>query len=249
MKTKILIVEDEFIIAAHLKSDLEELGYEVCQIAASVNDAEKAITKHQPDIALLDIRLQGEKLGTDLGKQLLEEGRIPFIYLTSHFDKGTIDEAKITRPSAYLVKPFNKEDVYVAIEMAINNFAHRKVDFPELEKNSSPFPSDIPKKIKRTIQYINDHLDRKILLVDLAELSGWNRYHFARVFKKYTNQTPLQYILKARMEKAKTLLETTDHSLLQIAQLTGFESHSHFSQTFRKMFDQSPDAYRKTKCQ
>lgn len=243
-KKRILIVEDELVIAFDLQRQLEKLGYEVCDVAPSVVEAKVALKKHQPDIALLDIRLQGKALGTDLGKELKMEGKIPFIYLTSYYDKATVAEAKTTRPYGYLIKPFSKEDIYVAIEMALMNFAHRKIDEPislaEPEKYSST-----PGKIKKVVQYIHDNLDRKITLPELAELAGWNMYYFARTFKKYLNDSPYQYMLKARIEKSKTLLATEDDNLSQIAFSLGFENHSHFSQTFRKIVGISPDAFRK----
>ena len=245
MKTTVLIVEDELIIAAHLKSELEELGYQVCAIASSYEEAMTVLSHNQTDIALLDIRIQGQKSGTEIGKYLLGQGEIPFIYITSHYDKVTIAEAKATRPNGYLIKPFSKEDVYVAIEMAIINFAHRKMDTPTFKAISAA--NNTPRKIKKTIQYLQDHLDQKIRLLDLAALTGWNVYHFARMFKKYTDSSPYQYLQNLRMQKAQLLLETTDMTILQIALKVGFESQSHFTQSFRKFCNQTPDQFRKNR--
>ncbi len=244
-KANILIVEDELVIAFDLQRQLEKLGYEVCDVAPSVAEAKIALKKYQPDIALLDIRLQGDAPGTDLGKELRMEGRIPFIYLTSHFDKATVEEVKATRPNGYLIKPFAKEDIYVAIEIALMNFAHSKLDEPQSTKPPEEH-STAPFKIKKVVQYIHENLDRKITLPELAEKAGLNMYYFARTFKKYLNESPYQYMLKARIEKSKTLLVTEDHNLAQIAFSLGFENHSHFSQTFRKIVGISPDAFRKS---
>jgi len=244
-KTNILIVEDELVIAFDLQRQLEKLGYEICDISPSVAEARIALKKHKPDLALLDIRLQGKALGTELGKELKIEGTIPFIYLTSHFDKATVEEAKSTRPSAYLIKPFAKEDIYVAIEVALMNFAHSRIDEPPSAK--APDKQAIaPLRIKKVVQYIHENLDRKITLPELAGKAGWNMYYFARTFKKYLNESPYQYMLKARIEKSKTLLVTENRNLAQIAFSLGFENHSHFSQTFRKIVGISPDAFRKS---
>lgn len=242
-KPFILIVEDELIIATDLSLQLEKLGYNVCGIASSVEEARQLTQKHQPDLVLLDIHLHGKETGTMFGKELRENGDIPFIYITSHYDRATVEEVKTTRPNGYLVKPFSYEDVYVGIEMALNNFAHRALDEPQsLDNNKSP---EAPGKIKRVVQYMHDNLQKKLTLPELAIQTGWNMYYFARTFKKYLNETPHQYLLKLRMEKAKTLLTDTNFNLAQVAQEIGFESHSHFTQTFRRFIGMSPDQYRK----
>ena len=240
----ILIVEDELIIATDLQRQLEKLGYCVCDIACSTQETRQYIQKHEPDLVLLDIYLQGPESGIVIGKELRAQGNIPFIYITSHFDKATVEEAKMTRPNGYLIKPFTKEDVYVAIEMALMNFAHKSIDI--VQGNSPSNETTIaPHKIKKAVEFIHDNLDKKLTLPELASLTQWNMYYFARIFKKYMNDSPYQYLLKARIEKAKTLIITTDSNLGQIALKLGFDNHSHFSQTFRKMVGISPDAYRK----
>ena len=241
-KTNILIVEDELVIAYDLKRQLEKLGYQINTIATSVKEAQEALEKQSVDLVLLDIKLSDNIPGTRLGKQLRQDGEIPFIYISSHFDRATVEEAKITRPNGFLIKPFSKEDVYVAVEMALVNFAHKSIDETECEE------SDIvaPAKIKKVVNYIHENLNRKLTLPELTSLTDWNIYHFVRVFKKYLKDTPYQYTKKARIEKSKILLQNKELSIAQVALELGFENHSHFSQTFRKMVGKSPDAYRKS---
>lgn len=237
----ILIVEDELVIAFDLKKQLEKLNYRVCDIVSSVPDARVTLQKHQPDIALLDIKLSDNIPGTVLGEELRMAGHIPFIYITSHYDRATVEEAKATRPSAYLIKPFSKEDIYVAIEMALTNFAHKDIDVigPKTTETA------IPNKLKKVVQHIHNNLDKKLTLPELAELTGWNMYHFARMFKKYLHDSPYQYLQKVRIEHAKKLMEENKLNVAQVALELGFENHSHFSQTFRKMVGMSPDTFRK----
>ncbi len=241
---RVLLVEDELVIAFDLRSQLKKLGYQVCEVATSVKEARLLIKKHQPDIILLDIRLSDKVPGTVLGKELRNQGKIPFIYITSHFDTATVEEAKVTRPNGYLIKPFSKQDIYVALEMALMNFAHQKIDNIEPTKEISTVPT-APSKIKKVVQYIHENMDKKLTLPELAALTEWNMYYFARMFKKYLNDSPYQYILKVRVEKAKTLVRTTNINLSQVATELGFENHSHFSQSFRKMVGISPSSYRK----
>lgn len=118
---RILIVEDEFIIAANLKQMLEDLGYEPYAPAGSKIEALEFLNNYEVDLAILDINLNGKHEGIEVGKYINENTHIPFIYLTSNSDKATIDEAKHTCPRSYLIKPFTEENIYSAIEMAVAN--------------------------------------------------------------------------------------------------------------------------------
>jgi len=202
------------------------------------------IRRYGPDLVLLDIYLYGDERGTVLGEELRAEGQLPFIYITSHTDRGTLAIAKATRPNGYLVKPFTREDVFVAIEIAMVNYAHEKIDAPN---PAIPGNTEGPAKLKKTVAHIRANLDKKITLTELAELSGWNVYHFARTFKKYMGVSPYQYSLQARMERGRELLSSTENSIRGIAGVLGFDSHSHFSRTFRKQVGVSPEEYRQKK--
>ncbi|WP_353126099.1 response regulator [Parapedobacter pyrenivorans] len=120
-RKKILIVEDQLIITMDLEYMLEELGYEVCGICTSYEDAVSAIKTSHPDLLLVDIILSGQKTGIDLAHEINQTYRVPFIFLTSHADRSTIEAAKSTKPAGYIVKPFNRNDVYASIEIAFNH--------------------------------------------------------------------------------------------------------------------------------
>ena len=117
MKTKLLIVEDEFIAANNLQRILEKGGYEVCSIARSVPAALKIIEEENADMVLLDIMLQGNLTGIDLAKNLREKN-IPFVYLSANSNRQILDAAKATRPYGFLVKPFREKDVLVMLDVA-----------------------------------------------------------------------------------------------------------------------------------
>lgn len=126
-KIKVLVVEDEIIIADNICDTLEELGYEVTEPAINYTEAFIIIEEEKPDIAILDIQLSGKKTGIDIAKRIREEYNFPFIFLTSNADEITINEAKEVMPPAYLLKPFSKEDLYSALEIALSNFSKRKI--------------------------------------------------------------------------------------------------------------------------
>lgn len=117
MKKKILIVEDQFIEANNLQMILEKAGYSVCTIARSVPIALEVVETEKPDMVLVDIFLQGNLTGIDLARKLREKD-IAFVYLSANSNKKTLDEAKVTRPYGFLVKPFREKDILVTLDIA-----------------------------------------------------------------------------------------------------------------------------------
>lgn len=123
MKTRILVVEDDPIIAETTRIYLQTLGYEITDIAKNYHDALKALEKEIPNVVLLDIVIQGKKNGIDLAHTIRERDYpVPIIYTTSHADRSIVEKAKHTRPNGYLVKPIEKDDLFSAIEVALFNF-------------------------------------------------------------------------------------------------------------------------------
>jgi two-component system response regulator HydG len=118
MKTKILIVEDQFIEANNLRIILLKAGYEVCSLARSVSEARAIIAAEKPEIVFLDIFLQGRETGIDLAKKL-QTLDIAFVYLSANSNKQTLDAAKATNPYGFLVKPFRERDVLIMLDIAL----------------------------------------------------------------------------------------------------------------------------------
>jgi DNA-binding LytR/AlgR family response regulator len=118
---RILIVEDEFIIAQNLRQILVDLGYEVAGHAFDADEALALLRQGQTDLVLIDIKLGAGIDGIELAAVIRKEFALPFIFLTSHSDKSTIGRAKDVHPSGYLVKPFNKAEIFPAIEIALAN--------------------------------------------------------------------------------------------------------------------------------
>ncbi|KAA3645242.1 MAG: DNA-binding response regulator [Bacteroidetes bacterium] len=127
-KVKVLIVEDEAIIANDIYDSLEELGYDVIEPANTFTEAIEKIVSESPDIAILDIQLSGKKSGIDLATRINDIYKFPFIFLSSNTDQITLEEAKSVQPLAYLVKPFSKEELYTSIEIALFNYSQKASD-------------------------------------------------------------------------------------------------------------------------
>ena len=119
-----LIVEDELLIAETISDFLKKEGAQNITIVESVEEALSHIETNHTDLVLTDIALGNEQTGIDLGNLLYTKYHIPFIYITSHADKAMINKVKHTRPNGYIVKPFKKDDLLVAIELALYNTAN-----------------------------------------------------------------------------------------------------------------------------
>ena len=120
---KILIVEDEYIIANDLELILTEAGYPVIGVADSVAEALVLMEEQKPDIVLLDIYLKGRETGIDLARQLEELG-IPFIYISANDNRSVLEAVKATQPIGYIVKPFREKDILTTLEVSRYRHAH-----------------------------------------------------------------------------------------------------------------------------
>jgi PAS domain S-box-containing protein len=118
-KERILIVEDEAIVAADLETTLQKLGFTVVATAATGEKAVENAETTKPDLVLMDIRLKGEMDGIDAAEQITAQFNIPVIYLTAYADETTLERAKTTMPFGYILKPFQENDIRAAVEVAL----------------------------------------------------------------------------------------------------------------------------------
>lgn len=130
-KIQILIVEDELIIAKDLSDILSANGYEVTGMAKSYKEGLEALESQLPDIVLLDIQIKGEKDGVALATTIKNSYNIPYVFISSHTDRATLERVKETNPYGFLVKPFEEEDVLVALELALSNFSKEQTQEEE----------------------------------------------------------------------------------------------------------------------
>ena len=134
MKEKILIVEDEFIVANDLKIMLLKAGYQIVGIASSVIQARKLIEEKQPDWVLLDIILKGTLTGIDLAWEL-RKLKLPFLYISANTNQSTLEAVKTTHPYGFMVKPFREKDLIVMLDIARYRFNEEKVTLVEIHND------------------------------------------------------------------------------------------------------------------
>ena len=145
MKTKILIVEDEAIVAKDISVCLEKIGYEVIATFSKGEKALHFLKKNKPDLVLMDIMLAGNISGIEASAEIKKKHDIPVVFLTAYADEKTIERAKVTEPYGYVIKPFKEIDLRTSIEMALYKFKKEKEKLSGIESSSfknSPISSD-----------------------------------------------------------------------------------------------------------
>ncbi len=134
MKKKILVVEDEKIIAYDIKYCLEKSGYIVPAIAAYGQQAIEKAEEFRPDLVLMDVMLKGNMNGIEAAEEIVSQFNIPVIYLTAYSDESTLKKAKTTQPFGYILKPFEAVQLITTIEIALNKYQQEEVMREALEK-------------------------------------------------------------------------------------------------------------------
>ncbi len=167
-KARILIVEDQAIVAKDIANTLEDLGYQVVAAVDNGSLAIKVAREEQVDLVLMDIVLKGEINGIQASEEILDMD-IPVIYLTAYSDEETLRKAKITRPYGYLIKPFDKREIQINIEIALYEHRMKKL-LEESQKRfktlveSSPDTILLVDRREKKVKYANGNVffDRRI---------------------------------------------------------------------------------------
>lgn len=215
---KILIVEDNVIIADDMQSMLEEIGYEIVDNVIVYEQAIEVLKNKHVDLVLIDIILASDKTGIDLGKHIRENYNIPFIFVTSNSDRATVENAKSVKPNGYLVKPFEQQDLYTSIEIALSNFDYEQ----KVEANGSAATNGEStitgnSVLKDSIFVKKQHLYYRIQFEDIQFIKADNVYlEVNTVDKKFLVRSPLKdYLEKLPKNKFyrahKSYIVNVDH--------------------------------------
>lgn len=122
-RARLLVVEDETIIALDLKGQLQRLGYEVIGLVASGEEALRVAEAQRPDLVLMDLVLRGSLDGAQTADQLRERFRLPVVFITAYSDAATLERIRVTEPYGYILKPFDTRELHSLIEIAL--YKHR----------------------------------------------------------------------------------------------------------------------------
>lgn len=219
-KVKILIVEDEAIIAEDIAYRLDRMGYEVVGIVGEVNKAIDCLSTSTIDIVLIDIALLGNETGIDLAQAINREFHLPFIFLTSLSDKNTIERAGKTKPAAYLLKPFNDNQIRISIELALFNY----YDSGE-KKTQQDLSTGLPVKMFEALFLKKDTHYDKVEFSNILWLEAesnytlihtkTDRYIYSNVLKNFEGKLPPDMFLRVHRS-----------FIVNLSRITGFVGNS-----------------------
>lgn len=116
---RVLIIEDEFIIAQSIQSSLQKNGHDVCTVASTYDEALRVLDNEMPEIAIIDLKLKGSKSGIDIAEKIKLSYTLPFIFLTSSTDETLLNSLKYSNPSGIIIKPFNTYELNATLSLAI----------------------------------------------------------------------------------------------------------------------------------
>ena len=191
---KILVVEDEMLIAAKISMHLTNLGYEVTGILPRGEDALLGIEENKPDIVIMDIRLKGDMNGIDTAIRMQKNTDIAVIFLTANADEGTFNKAKAAKPYAFISKPYKQIDLQRAIELTISRLAADESKLLPFDSGDSGQPFILSDRIfvRQREKMI------KIFVADILYIEADRNY--CRIFSK-THEYLLCITLKTIEEK------------------------------------------------
>jgi PAS domain S-box-containing protein/putative nucleotidyltransferase with HDIG domain len=190
-KIKILIVEDESLVARDIENMAVSLGYEVCGIASTGEQATEMAARHRPDLMLMDVIIKGKLDGISAAEEIWEAFHIPVIYVTAYADEITLKRAKITEAFGYILKPFDERELKIAIEMAFYK-SRMDVRLREREEWLSALVKSIGEGVIAT-----DQAGLITFMNPLAEqLTGW---HYDEAMHR-----PLREVFSAAEERNET---------------------------------------------
>lgn len=200
---KILVIEDEMIIAAKISMHLTNLGYEVTGILPRGEEALVSVEENRPDMVIMDICLKGDIDGIDTAIRMQKNGGIPVIFLTANADEATFNRAKTAKPYAFISKPYKQIDLQRAIELTISHLAGEQNNLTSVEQGAGDRPFILSDRIfvRQREKMI------KIIVADILYIEADRNY--CRIFTK-NNEYVLSITLKTIEEKL------TNHIFLRV---------------------------------
>ncbi len=206
-KLRILIVEDEPAIAEHIAAYLDNEDFEVSGIAYDCEEALEQLKTNTPDAVILDINL--EEVASDgiaIAKQINEKYQIPFLFLTAHSDKETLNRAKEVSPSGYIVKPFNEKTLQASVEIAIANHSlqlNKKLPRLLSNKINSTLLEPFSDREFEVLQLVYDGITNKQIASQLFISENTVKTHLKSIYLKIDTNTRYGLMAKLREMMAK----------------------------------------------
>jgi PAS domain S-box-containing protein len=230
---RVLIVEDERVVATHVERSLSDAGYTVTGIAASAAEAEGLLSGQVPDVALVDIRLRGKSEGFEIAERLRVVNDVPVVYMTAHTDDDTLQRAARTGAYGYVVKPFTIGEVKSALQVAL--FKHRMDQhMAERERWFSTTLRAIADGVvacdaEQRVTFLNGAAERMLGRGEaqarglfISEVLGRGQSAIGEVSQALERQKPVEFTLEAELcSPAPALIEGTVAPIVHAERVLG----------------------------
>lgn len=198
---KILIIEDEPVIAENISMYLNNADFTVSGIAYDDEEAVNQLHNNTPDAVILDINLDSSIDGIQIADYINKNFRLPFLFLTSYSDRETLQRAKLVEPSGYIVKPFNGQTLLASLEIAISNFANRsnnQVPDLNLDKMNKHLLSPLTEREFRVLQLIYQGRTNNQIAEELFVTINTVKVHIRNTYLKLDAASHSTAIVRAR---------------------------------------------------
>ncbi len=195
-KYRILIVEDEPLIAEDLAGFLIDYGFELAGIAHDYESAISLLSSETIHAAVLDVNLEDDKDGIDVAEYIRGHFDLPFIFLTSYSAKSIIDRAKETNPDGYLLKPFEGNDVMASLEIAIHNHLSKKPTELAIEKVNQSVPVALSQREYDLLLHLRQGKTNKEIADSMSVSVNTVKTHLLHLFEKLDVSNRTQAIFR-----------------------------------------------------
>ena len=222
IKIKILVVEDEIIVAKDISASLEEAGYKIIGIASNSLEAIDLFSTNLPDIVLMDININGEMDGIQTAIAIKDIEDVPIIFLTAFADDLTVERAKKAKPSAYIVKPFNERELHIAINLAISNAATDHNSHHTVSEGS-----EVPYVMNDYIFVKNNSRFEKLDINDILYIESAGNYSTIYTEKNRFTLICTLSIMNEKLSRAK-LMRVHRSFLINTSKVKAFEENRLF---------------------
>lgn len=200
-KFRILIVEDEPVIAENISMYLDNNDFEVSAIAYDNLEAREQLHHNTPDAAILDINLGSDEDGIDIARHINDHFQLPYLFLTSYSDRDTLEKAKNVKPSGYIVKPFNEKTLLASLEIAISNHAadlNKKLPLLSIEKINRRLLSKLSEREFEIAKLVYDGITNNQIAQKLFLSVNTVKTHLKNIYLKLDANTRYGVIVRLR---------------------------------------------------
>lgn len=241
---KVMIIDDEELVRKGISMEVNWKALD-CVIVAEASNGEEGLElarKYSPDLIITDIRMP-KMDGIEMVRCLRDDGDdVSVIFLTAYSDFSYAKSAIELYADNYLLKPFEDGELEAAVLRSID-----KLNTESADNDTDPLmlkKGDKSKYVMKAIEYIAGHYtDKDLSIVQVAEKIGLSEGHLSRIFKRETDYTIANYIIRFRMREAARMLKDCSNKVYEVADFVGYRDLTYFSSTFKKIVGFSPSEY------